>query len=105
MFACQGWLGVCEAGTLASSKSMSGFLELGDCMGKPWKRIEERRQHMGKVARMCGDLTWRAPFEYGDRPRVWGRKTHENQGHGGGVSLRTLRVFDNTMRETLGYWE
>ena len=55
MFAGQGWLGICGDRTLVSSKSMSGFLELGDCMGEPWKRIEERRQHMGKVARMCGD--------------------------------------------------
>ena len=38
----------------------------------------------------------------GSRPRVWGRKTHENQGHGGGVSLRTLRVFGNIWRRRLG---
>ena len=35
-------------------------------------------------------MTWRAPFEYGGRPRVWGRKTHENQGQGGSVWARGL---------------
>ena len=38
----------------------------------------------------------------GGRSRIWGRKTHENQGHGGGVSLRILCVFGNTGRRRLG---
>ena len=39
MFACRGWLGFVELDPLVSSKPMSRFLELGDCMGELWKRM------------------------------------------------------------------
>ena len=38
----------------------------------------------------------------GGRSRIWGRKTHENQGHGGGVSLRTS-CFWQYLEAALGY--
>ena len=56
----------------------------------------------GKSRGCVGLLAWRAPFEHGRPPRVWGRRTHENQGHGSGVSLRTLRASGNIWRRRLG---
>ena len=53
-------------------------MELGGCMGEPWKRMGERRRHMGKAARICGDC-W-----HGGRRLYGERKPHENPECGSG---------------------
>ena len=50
-----GWRSICGIVTLVSLNLEPDFLEFGGGMWDPWKRMGERRWHMGKAARMCED--------------------------------------------------
>ena len=97
MFACQGWLGVCGAGSagLVEMKA-GGFVDDVDCMGRwpsyggyavamgEWPACGDLSKRMGKCARHGnGAGVWDAARPYG-KP-----KSHQNQEYGNCDGLRT----------------